>query len=276
MIELPEALTLARQMREAYLGRVIVEAEAGHTPHRFAFYTGDPAAYDARLAGRAIAEVKATGPYVELVLSDGMTLLLREGVNARRLAPGDAVPAKRQLLLSFDDGSKLVCTAAMYGMFLVADTGADDDEYYVAARDAAPVLSDAFDETAFRALVDAAPPSASVKALLATEQRIPGIGNGVLQDILLNARLNPKRKTSTLSDDEVARLFRAMKGTLAAMVDAGGRNVEKDLYGNPGGYRCLLSAKTWKDGCPVCHAAVVRQPYLGGNVYYCPVCQPIS
>lgn len=276
MIELPEALALARQMRDAYLGRVIVEAEANRAPHKFAFYTGDPSTYDARLAGRAIVDVKATGPYVELVLSDGMTLLLREGVNARRLAPGAKAPAKHQLLLSFDDGSKLVCTAAMYGMFLIADTGADDDEYYVAARDAVPVLSDAFDEAAFRALVDAAPSATSVKALLATEQRIPGVGNGVLQDILLNARLNPKRKAKSLADDEVARLFRALKDTLAAMAREGGRNVEKDLYGEPGGYRCLLSAKTWKDGCPVCHGAVVRQPYLGGNVYYCPACQPLA
>lgn len=275
MIELPEAHTLARQMQDAFAGHAIVEAEANHTPHKFAFYTGDPAAYGARLAGRTIELVKATGPYVELALSDGMTLLLREGVNARHLAPGVAAPAKHQLLIEFDDGSKLACTTAMYGMFLIADTGADDDEYYVAARDAVPVLSDAFDEAFFRALVEAAPPSASVKALLATEQRIPGIGNGVLQDILLSSRLNPKRKASTLSEEEVVRLFRAVKGTLAAMVAAGGRDVEKDLYGNPGGYRCLLSAKTWKEGCPICREAVVRQPFLGGNVYYCPVCQPL-
>lgn len=158
-------------------------------------------------------------------------------------------------------------------MFVIADTDDDDDddEYYVA-----PVPSDAFDDAAFRALVDAAPPATSAKALLAAEQRIPGVGNGVLQDILLNARLNPKRNAKSLADDEVARLFRAMKDTLAAMARESGRNVEKDLNGEPGGYRCLPSAKTWKDGCPVCHGAVVRQPYLGGNVYHCPACQPLA
>lgn|GEM_PF-2077218 len=30
------------------------------------------------------------------------------------------------------------------------------------------------------------------KAFLATEQRIPGLGNGVLQDILWTARIHPK------------------------------------------------------------------------------------
>lgn len=275
MIELPEALNLARQMDGALAGRTIVAAEANRSPHKFAFYTGDPATYDARLAGRVIEGAKATGPYVELPLDDGMALLLREGVNARYLEPGDPDPAKHQLLLAFDDGSRLACTAALYGMFLIADVGADDDECYVAARDAVPVLSDAFDEGLFRELAASVPPSASAKALLAAEQRIPGVGNGVLQDILLNARVNPKTKVTALADDDLARLFRALKTTLAAMAAGGGRDVERDLYGQPGGYRCLLSAKTWKDGCPICGGGIVRKPYLGGNVYYCPACQPL-
>lgn len=275
MIELPEALTIARQMETVLVGRVIVAAEANSSPHKFAFYTGDPATYGACLSGHAIDAVKATGPYVELSLSDGMTVLLRDGANPRYLAEGTRTPAKHQLLLSFDDGSKLACTTSMYGMYGIVDAGTDDDAYYALARDAVPVLSDEFGETLFERLISCAPPNTSAKALLATQQRIPGIGNGVLQDILLNARVNPKTKASTLDEEGVARLFRSMKETLAAMAELGGRNVEKDLFGDPGGYRCLLSAKTWKDGCPICHTEVVRTPYLGGNVYYCPACQPL-
>lgn len=275
MIELPESLTLAHQMSEAFTGCAIDSAAANTSPHKFAFYTGDPATYCARLAGRTVETVKATGPYVELALNDGMTLLLRDGVNARYGAPGAAIPAKHQLLLTFDNGSHLVCTTAMYGMYHLADTGANDDEYYVAARDAIPVLSDAFDEAIFRALAASVPPRTSLKALLATEQRIPGIGNGVLQDILFRARLNPQTRIASCSDSDLSRLFRTMKDTLTAMAAHGGRNTEKDLYGQPGGYQCILSAKTWKDGCPVCHNEITRKPYLGGNVYYCPSCQPL-
>lgn len=275
MIELPEALTLARQMSHVFTGRTITSAVAQASPHKFAFFTGDPATYHARLAGRTIEAVRATGPYVELALDDGMTLLLRDGVNPRFCASDTNVPTKHQLLLTFDDDSHLVCTTAMYGMYPLVNTGADDDEYYVAARDAIPVLSDAFDEGVFRALATSVSPNTSMKAFLATEQRIPGIGNGVLQDILFLARLNPKTKLGTLSGDDLARLFNTVKSTLATMVEQGGRNTEKDLYGQPGGYHCLLSAKTWKDGCPVCHSDITRQPYLGGNIYYCPTCQPL-
>ena len=43
MLELPEALVLAGQINERVRGRRVVRAEAGGTPHRFAFFQGEPA-----------------------------------------------------------------------------------------------------------------------------------------------------------------------------------------------------------------------------------------
>ena len=77
----------------------------------------------------------------------------------------------------------------------------------------------------------------SAKAFLATEQRIPGLGNGVLQDILFHAKLHPKRKIFSLSDIEKATLFRSLKNTLQAMADGGGRDTETDFLGDKGRYR---------------------------------------
>ena len=77
----------------------------------------------------------------------------------------------------------------------------------------------------------------SLKALLATEQRIPGLGNGVLQDILFNAHMHPKKKAGMLSTADRRLLFEATRTTLAEMVAGGGRDTETDLYGRPGGYR---------------------------------------
>jgi formamidopyrimidine-DNA glycosylase len=45
--------------------------------------------------------------------------------------------------------------------------------------------------------------SLSAKAFLATEQRIPGLGNGVAQDILFTAKIHSKRKMSTLSEKQL-------------------------------------------------------------------------
>ena len=115
-----------------------------------------------------------------------------------------------------------------------------------------------------------------MKALLATEQRIPGLGNGVLQDILFNAGLHPKRKMSTLSDFQLSELLYSLTVTLDKMTILGGRDTEKDLYGKPGGYQTLLSKISIKHPCRKCGDEIVKQPYMGGAIYFCPTCQPLK
>jgi formamidopyrimidine-DNA glycosylase len=114
-----------------------------------------------------------------------------------------------------------------------------------------------------------------MKAFLATEQRIPGFGNGVLQDTLFKARLNPKRKLCDLDDEGRARLFAVLKAVLQEMTDRGGRDTETDLYGDPGGYTTLMSRNTVGKPCPSCRQPIKKSSYMGGAVYFCPECQPV-
>ena len=102
---------------------------------------------------------------------------------------------------------------------------------------------------------------------------IPGLGNGVLQDILWKAKLSPRRKLNTLSTAERLGLFTHLKQTLAEMTNLGGRDTEKDLYANPGGYAVTMSAKNNGKPCPACGNLIVKEAYLGGSVYYCKECQ---
>jgi formamidopyrimidine-DNA glycosylase len=59
------------------------------------------------------------------------------------------------------------------------------------------------------------------------------------------------------------------------MAEKGGRDTEKDLFGNAGGYKTLLSKNTYKNPCPNCGNTIVKEAYLGGAIYFCPVCQPL-
>ena len=45
MIEIPESITIAKQLNDTVRGREIREVETEHTGHSFAWYHGDPAAY---------------------------------------------------------------------------------------------------------------------------------------------------------------------------------------------------------------------------------------
>ena len=47
------------------------------------------------------------------------------------------------------------------------------------------------------------------------------------------------------------------------------------MSGHAGGYGVKLSAKTLNHPCPRCGGTIERKAYMGGNVYYCPVCQPL-
>ena len=57
------------------------------------------------------------------------------------------------------------------------------------------------------------------------------------------------------------------------MIKDGGRDAEKDIYGNPGGYKTILSRLTYKSPCPRCGGTIIKESYMGGSVYYCPSCQ---
>ena len=275
MLELPEAVTLASQFEKAYQGKVITRAVAGYTPHKFAFYEGDPADYSSRLEGKTVGGSASFGGHA-LMFAGDMRLDFSDGVNARCFAPGEERPSKHQFLLDFDDGSSLVCTISMYGFFGLCRADDQGNEYFQSAKQKPSPLSDAFDAAYFEGLLSNAKPTLRAKAFLATEQRIPGLGNGVLQDILFRAGIHPKTKTGVLDGREKKLLFDAVKSTLIEMTRAGGRDTEKDLYGQAGGYRTILSRNTLDKPCPVCGGELKREAYLGGNIYFCPGCQPMK
>ncbi len=273
MIELPEAATNARQARETLMGKKITGVIANATPHKFAWYAGDPADYPKKLTGKTITGAEYFGNHVEMRAEELRVVI---STPMRYHVPGEARPKKHQLLLDFEDGSALSCTIQMWGSLLCLK---QDEvpwlrDYPLATQRPSP-LSDAFDPTYFLSLQDEKTPKFSTKAFLATEQRIPGLGNGVLQDILWNAHLNPRRLMGKLSDAETQTMFEKVKGVLAAMTAQGGRDTESDLFGHTGGYKTILSKNTMNNPCPRCSGRIQKETFLGGAVYYCPNCQPL-
>ncbi len=277
MIEIPEAIVLSQQVNEHLSGKTIREVIANHSPHKFAWFYGLPEDYAGRLEGETIMSATASGGFLEILL-DGSRLLFSEGVKLTYLGEGENEPKKHQLLLKFEDGSVLAASIQMYGgLWCFQDTFDHEsfNEYYQAAKTKPSPLKIGFEETYFRELIQTDElMNKSVKAALATEQRIPGLGNGVLQDILFNAMVHPKRKINTLTDQEFKDLFSSVKTTLHEMVIGGGRDTESDLFGCKGGYKTKMSKLTVGKPCEKCGQTVVKKSYMGGSIYFCPGCQP--
>ncbi len=276
MIELPEAVTVAKQANNVLKGKVITQVFNATKTHKFTFYTGDPLEYGKLLVGKTFLEAKGYGMFVDFFFSDNIVLNIGDGTNARYCNPGDKIPSNYQLLLTFHDDSFLVFTVAMYGFIGVYPEGVIDNEYHQLSVTSIPPQDERYTEENFNKLFEEAGKTLTAKALLATKQRIPGVGNGVLQDILFNARIHPKQKVSDLSDKRRKDLFISLKETLQEMIFEGGRDTQTDLSGNPGGYKTILSAKTLQSPCKRCGGAITKESYMGGTVYYCPTCQIIE
>jgi formamidopyrimidine-DNA glycosylase len=275
MLELPEAFTIAGQINDTVTGKVIAGIIVGRSPHKLAWYYGEPENFSGLLVGKILGQAAGLGGLVRIAAGPA-ALLFGDGVGLRYHAPAEKRPSKHQMLIEFEDASALSASVQMYGGLGCFVEDEFDNPYYKAAKEKLSPLSAIFDEDYFRQLMSAPDlPKLSVKAFLATGQRIPGLGNGVLQDILWDARIHPKRKMSSLSQAEQKRLYVSVKTILAEMARLGGRDTEKDLFGKYGGYRTILSRNNTGMTCPACGGSIQKENYLGGSIYYCGCCQNI-
>ncbi len=276
MIEAPEARFLSEQLNETVRGKKITDVFTQFTPHKFAWFTGSSEEYVKWLSGKTIDCAQPQGGMVEITIGDKV-LVLTDGVNLRYLTPGTKLPAKHQLLIAFEDESCLVASVRMYGGLACYDKNATYGklfDYYRIAKSKPQVMTDAFSKEYFLELINAeGAQKKSSKAFLATEQTIPGLGNGVLQDILYHTHIHPKKKIAALTNKEKESLFYQIKETMDDIYRQGGRNTETDLFGKNGKYVACLSKDTAGLACPRCGETIVKENYLGGSIYYCRGCQ---
>jgi formamidopyrimidine-DNA glycosylase len=275
MIELPEAVVISKQLNETIRGKKIKKVIAAYSPHKFAWYHGDPQGYKDLLKSKEIGITNAYGSWIEMKAEDVMVSFC-EGVNLRFHAKNEKRPPKHQLLIEFEDLTAISASIQMYGGLFCYKAGQLKNAYYLQAKDKPSPLSDQFDYSYFlEILAEPGINGLSAKGLLATKQRIPGLGNGVLQDVLFNAQIHPKKKVNSFMKSDREILFKSIKSTLGEMVSQGGRDTEKDLFGCPGGYITRVSKNTVDKYCSKCASIIKKEAYMGGNIYYCTGCQKL-
>ena len=271
MIEYPEALVLSRQLKQKCINQAILDVEVNAFPHKMAWFNAVPKDYKEILLGREFKDCIAYGSFVELRAED-CHLVFHEGIQLRdvKAVPSDV---KHQLKLVFEDHILLASIKMYGGIYCFKD--AFDNVYRDRALSVPGLLDEGFDRAYWRTLIDQSSNKLSLKAFLATEQRIPGLGNGLVQDILFKAKLHPKRKLETLYELELEALFIVLKEQTQTIVDLGGWDTELLLDGE-GGYPSIMSSKGFELPCPVCSGQKVKENYLGGSIYFCPQCQKLE
>jgi formamidopyrimidine-DNA glycosylase len=114
----------------------------------------------------------------------------------------------------------------------------------------------------------------TLKRALTDPHVFSGIGNAYSDEILHAARLSPFKQTQAIGDDEVARLFDAVRSTLTQW---SARLREETGDGFPEKVTAFRDGMAvhgrYRQPCPVCGSPVQRVVYADNEANYCATCQ---
>lgn len=272
MLELPESYTISKQIEQTLVGKIISYIELLHTPHKFAFFHGEQDKFHDCLEGQKIVGATYHGGMVEINTEDSM-IVFADGACPKYYEDKEKFPKKHQMAVYFDDETAIFMSVQMYGFISIFPKGECTEGYYISSSSKPNPLEDGFTLEYFKSLYPTNGKKLSAKAFLATEQRIPGLGNGVLQDILWDAGIDPRFDMRDATDADWLTLYTSVKQVLKEMCECGGRDTEKDLFGNKGGYITQLSKNSLHEPCMKCGYEIHKANYMGGTVYFCEHCQ---
>jgi formamidopyrimidine-DNA glycosylase len=270
--ELPEAATVARQMQEVLRGKRIgsfqLNAESASLIRQ-----GFINLHGVSLARETILDVSSKGKWIFVLLESGLTLCiaLESGGTILYHGGNETLPYRFHVLLGFSDGNLLSVRVLGWG-FVKAIPQAEIEQQRYPGRLGISPLDEAFTFEAFCRILDEAG-NKNVRAALMEQGKIAGIGNAYAQEILFRAKLRPTRKVAEVDAEERRRLYESIQAILKEAVRLGGSELERDLYGWPGGYHRIVCEKTLSMPCPECGTPIVKMRLQGATTYLCPECQ---
>lgn len=278
MSQLPELEVIRKDLERDVVGKRVKEVTV-HEPVLVARHA-DPDDFARALIGQRIDTVSRRGVHLLFGLDDGHALVVRMGEHgslARETAGAEA-GRNTQLVASFTTG----------GALHYADPRADGEFFVVPAAELPTLpelskvgidpLADTFTWRAFgQELVRRGVP---LRTLLVDPTFVVGLGDLYSDEILWAAGLSGRRLSSSLSSQEIRRLYRALLEVLHEAVKqrtADGVPAERDPDEDDDADESEVWLKVWaREGLP---CARCRQPIRhtevveGVRSYHCGNCQ---
>ncbi len=207
MPELPDLEAVKAVLTERILGQTI---EAVDIRLPLMVRTLAPGDFAERVVGQHFTAVDRRGKFLILALDNGLSLVINPMLMGRLYYIPRSVKmrAKTHLVIRLADGMDLryVDQKTMGKVYLTDDLA----RVPTFTEQGPEALEVGLDE--FRARLKRHP--GEVKGILTNAEFVAGIGNAYADEILWRASLYPFRKRPSLSDDEVAALYEAMRATL--------------------------------------------------------------
>jgi formamidopyrimidine-DNA glycosylase len=115
-----------------------------------------------------------------------------------------------------------------------------------------------------------------IKSALLNQKLLRGVGNIYADESLFRARIRPRRRASTITRDQLAKLLASVKEVLREAIALGGSSISDyvDADGEEGFFQ-LQHRVYGREGepCLVCKTPIKRIVIAGRSSHYCPKCQ---
>jgi len=114
----------------------------------------------------------------------------------------------------------------------------------------------------------------TLKRALTSQRILSGIGNAYSDEILWEARLSPVKLTTRLTDQEAARLHRAVRKVLTSWIQRLSAETGEKWPTRVTAFRPEMAVHgKYGEACPRCGAPVQRIVYASNETNYCASCQ---
>jgi formamidopyrimidine-DNA glycosylase len=271
MPELPELESLAAFLREHATGHTVARADAASFS---VLKTFDPPL--TALTGHVITGVGRHGKFLDLATDQGLHLIMhlaragwlrwRDDLPSAPPKPGKSPLAFR---LRLDNGSGFDLTEQgtkkRLAVYLVRDPA---EVPGVATLGPDPLAADFTVDTLAGLLAGR---RTQIKGVLRDQHIIAGIGNAYSDEVLHAAKMSPFKMASSLTPDDVAVLYDAIRTTVGDAVKRSAGLAATDLKGEKkSGLR--VHARTGQE-CPVCGDTIREVSFADSSLQYCPTCQ---
>ena len=223
------------------------------------------------LRGKTLAESEVRGKQMIFRFSPEGWLGVHLGMNGElRSEAKDAASEPRKhdyLTLRMSNGVALIFEdKRLFGRVLFSPT-VEPPAWWTGLPPS--VLSDEFTAAAMAAFLTRRART-PVKAALLMQERFPGVGNWMADEILWRAKLHPAALCGSFKKPELARLYRAVRWVCETAV-----RIVTDDWSYP---ETWLFRHRWEKGghCPRCRAGLLHATIGGRTTCWCPACQGVA
>lgn len=115
-----------------------------------------------------------------------------------------------------------------------------------------------------------------IKEVLMDQKVIAGIGNIYSDEILWQAEVQPQRQTKSLKEEEIKKIYKAMREVLLKAIKLGGESISD--FRRPSGEKGFFDRerKVYRregEKCFRCRGIIKRVKIGGRSAHFCPSCQ---